>query len=112
MARLDQVIPNIVDIFMQYADDGEGKKCQLNKVELQKMLEEQIQSPELKDQINAGDIEEAMQLLDKNHDGEVNFREFCRCICVLAKCYYQKKRGRGGKRGKGKDDKDDCDQED
>lgn len=48
MARLDQVIPNIVDIFMQYADDGEGKKCQLNKEELQKMLEEQIQSPELK----------------------------------------------------------------
>lgn len=48
MARLDQVIPNIVDIFMQYADDGEGKKCQLNKEELQKMLEEQIQSPDLK----------------------------------------------------------------
>ncbi|KAM4736591.1 S100 calcium binding protein W [Anableps anableps] len=101
MARLDQVITNIVDIFMEYADDG-GKKRQLNKEELKKLFEQEIQSPDLKDKISAGDIEEAMDMLDKNHDGEVNFREFCRCVCVLAKCYFQKKTGRGGKRGKGK----------
>ncbi|XP_054882845.1 protein S100-A6-like [Poeciliopsis prolifica] len=101
MARLDQVITNIVDIFMEYADDG-GKKRQLNKEELKKLLEQEIQSPDLKDKISAGDIEEAMEMLDKNHDGEVNFREFCRCVSDLAKCYYQKKIGKGGKRGKGK----------
>ncbi|XP_061574384.1 protein S100-G-like [Cololabis saira] len=101
MARLDQVITNIVDVFMEYADDG-GKKQQLNKEELKTLLEQEIQSPELKGQINAEDIEEAMEMLDKNHDGEVNFREFCRCVCVLAKCYYHKKSGRGGKKGKGK----------
>ncbi|XP_034554048.1 protein S100-A6-like [Notolabrus celidotus] len=101
MARLDQVITNIVDIFMEYADD-EGKKRQLNKEELQKVLEKEIQSQELKDKINANDIEEAMEMLDKNHDGEVNFREFCRCVCDLAKCYYQKKTGKSCKKGKGK----------
>ncbi|CAG6015379.1 unnamed protein product [Menidia menidia] len=87
---------------MEYADDG-GKKRQLNKDELKKMLEQEIQSPELKSNINADDIEEAMEMLDKNHDGEVNFREFCRCISVLAKCYYHKKTGKGGKRGKAKE---------
>ncbi|KAM4580739.1 S100 calcium binding protein W [Odontesthes bonariensis] len=102
MARLDQVITNIVDIFMEYTDDG-GKKRQLNKDELKKLLEQEMQSSELKGNINANDIEEAMEMLDKNHDGEVNFREFCRCISVLAKCYYQKKTGKGGKKGKGKE---------
>lgn len=47
MARLDQVITNIVDIFMEYADDG-GKKCQLNKEELKNVLDREIQSPELR----------------------------------------------------------------
>ena len=47
MARLDQVITNIVDIFLEYADD-EGKKRQLNKEELKKVLQQEIQSPELK----------------------------------------------------------------
>uniref|UniRef100_A0A665VPL6 EF-hand domain-containing protein n=1 Tax=Echeneis naucrates TaxID=173247 RepID=A0A665VPL6_ECHNA len=103
MARLDQVITNIVDIFLEYADDGEGKKHKLNKDELKIMLEKEIQSPELKGKINADDIEEAMEALDKNHDGEVNLREFCRCVCDLAKCYYHKKTGKGGKKGKGKE---------
>ncbi|KAF3839724.1 hypothetical protein F7725_018441 [Dissostichus mawsoni] len=90
MARLEQVITNIVDVFLEYADD-DGKKPQLNIEELKK------------DKINADDIGEAMEMLDKNHDGEVNFREFCRCVCVLARCYYQKKTGKGGKKFKGKE---------
>ncbi|XP_015236037.1 S100 calcium binding protein W [Cyprinodon tularosa] len=101
MARLDQIITNMVDVFMEYADDG-GKKGQLSKEELKKLFEQEMESPELKDKINAVDIEEAMEMLDKNHDGEVNFREFCRCVCVLAKGYFNKKTGKGGKRGKGK----------
>ncbi|XP_030014193.1 S100 calcium binding protein W [Sphaeramia orbicularis] len=106
MARLDSAIISIVEVFMEYADD-EGKKGQLNKEELKRVLEKEIQNPELKDKISAGDIEEAMELLDKNHDGEVNFREFCKCVCVLAKCYYQSKRGKGGKKSKGKEDQED-----
>ncbi|XP_019965829.1 protein S100-G-like [Paralichthys olivaceus] len=110
MARLDQVITNIVDIFLEYADNDEGKKPQLNKEELKKVLQQEIQSPELKGKVNADDIEEAMQMLDKNHDGEVNFREFCRCVSDLAKCYYNKKTGKGGKKSKGKEHE--CEQED
>nr|XP_046254879.1 S100 calcium binding protein W [Scatophagus argus] len=106
MARLDQVITNIVDVFMEYADDG-GRKNKLNKDELKRVFEKEIQSPELKDKVNANDIEEAMNMLDKNHDGEVNFREFCRCVSVLAKSYYQKKTGKGGKKGKGKEQEGD-----
>ncbi|XP_062254509.1 protein S100-G-like [Platichthys flesus] len=100
MARLDHVITNIVDIFQEYAEN-EGKKNKLNKEELKKVLQQEIQSPELKGTINADDIEESMQMLDKNHDGEVNFREFCRCVSYLAKCHYKKKTGKGGKGGKG-----------
>ena len=47
MARLEQVITNIVDVFLEYADD-DGKKPQLNIEELKKVLELEIQSPELK----------------------------------------------------------------
>ncbi|XP_029959037.1 protein S100-G-like [Salarias fasciatus] len=102
MARLDQVITNVVDIFLEYADDG-GKKHRLNKDELIRVLETEIQSPELKGAINADDIEEAMKLMDKNQDGEVTFHEFCRCISNLAKSYYNKKTGRGDKKGKNKE---------
>ncbi|CAK6982686.1 protein S100-A6-like [Scomber scombrus] len=100
MARLEQVIISIVDIFMEYADD-EGKKRKLNKEELKMVFEKEIQSDELKGKINTDDIEEAMEMLDKNHDGEVNFREFCRCVSALARSYYQSKQGKGGKKSKG-----------
>ncbi|TMS10401.1 Filaggrin-2 [Larimichthys crocea] len=104
MARLEQVITNIVDIFLEYADDDDKKVKQLNKDELKRVLEKEIQHPELRDKISANDIEEAMEIIDKNHDGEVNFKEFCRCVCVLAKTYYQKRTSKGGKKGKGKEE--------
>lgn len=62
--------------------------------------------------MNPADIEEAMELMDKNHDGEVNFREFCRCVSTLAKTYYQKKIGKGGKKGKGEEQEQEAEQED
>uniref|UniRef100_A0A8C6TZZ6 EF-hand domain-containing protein n=1 Tax=Neogobius melanostomus TaxID=47308 RepID=A0A8C6TZZ6_9GOBI len=82
MARLENIITSIHDIFMEYADDG-GNKKQLNPEELKNLLEKEIQSPELKDKISVDAINEAMEMIDKNRDGEVNFREFCRCVCVL-----------------------------
>lgn len=42
-----------------------------------------------------------MKCLDKNMDNEVNFREFCRYVTILATDYYSKE---FGKEGKGKDD--------
>ncbi|XP_042345389.1 protein S100-A5-like [Plectropomus leopardus] len=105
-ARLESVIRNIVDIFTEYAAGDEGKKSQLSQEELKTLLEKEIQSKEFKEKINSVDIEDAIKMLDKNHDGQVNFREFCRCVSVLAKCYYNKKTGKGGKRGKGKEHDD------
>ena len=45
-------------------------------------------------------MQEAMEVLDKNHDGEVNFRKFSLCVSVLALGYYRKKHGKAGKKDK------------
>ncbi|KAJ0000444.1 hypothetical protein NQD34_012286 [Periophthalmus magnuspinnatus] len=102
MSRLEQIITSMVDIFLEYADD-EGRKKQLNKDELKAVLEKEIQSEEFKQKISAEAVEEAMKMIDKNHDGEINFREFCRCVCELAKWYFQQKTGKGGKQGRGRE---------
>lgn len=47
MARLEAVITNMVDIFMEYADD-QGHNRKLCKQELQAMLQKEIESPDLK----------------------------------------------------------------
>lgn len=47
MARLEAVITNMVDIFMEYADD-QGHDRKLCKDELQAMLQKEIESPDLK----------------------------------------------------------------
>ncbi|KAK7886416.1 hypothetical protein WMY93_026037 [Mugilogobius chulae] len=106
MSRLENIITSMVELFLEYADD-EGKKKQLNKEELKRFLEKEIQSEEFKQQISAEAVEEAMEMIDKNHDGEINFREFCRCVSVLAKCYFNQKTGKGGRRGKGRDEPED-----
>uniref|UniRef100_A0A4W6FTC2 EF-hand domain-containing protein n=1 Tax=Lates calcarifer TaxID=8187 RepID=A0A4W6FTC2_LATCA len=80
MARMEQAIQNIVDMFVEYAD-GDGK---LNKEELRKMMEKEIQNPEIK----------IMERMDRNRDGEVNFKEFVKCVVFMAKCLYRKKTGR------------------
>uniref|UniRef100_A0A3P8RZI1 S100/CaBP-9k-type calcium binding subdomain domain-containing protein n=1 Tax=Amphiprion percula TaxID=161767 RepID=A0A3P8RZI1_AMPPE len=68
--RLDSVITNIVEVFIEYAEEeGKGKKHKLSKEELKSVLDHEIQSSELKGEINTDDIEQAMEMLDKNHDG-------------------------------------------
>lgn len=47
MARLETAITNMVDIFMEYADD-QGNNRKLCKAELQAMLQKEIESPDLK----------------------------------------------------------------
>lgn len=56
----------------------------------------------LQEKIHADDLERAMDFLDKNHDGEVNFNEFSKCVASLAKGIYKQKTGKGGKGGKGR----------
>lgn len=45
------------------------------------------------DKVDVENIKEVMEDLDKNHDGEVNFREFSQYVACLAKGYYKKKHG-------------------
>ena len=47
MARLEQVIASMVDMFVEYADD-DGKNHKLNKDEFKRLLEKEIQNPEIK----------------------------------------------------------------
>lgn len=47
MARLEQVITTMVEVFLEYADN-QGKKKMLCKDELQALLQTEIESPELK----------------------------------------------------------------
>jgi len=49
--------------------------------------------------VDPENIKEVMEELDKNHDGEVNFREFSQCISGLARAYYMKKHGKETGRG-------------
>ncbi|XP_071767330.1 S100 calcium binding protein W [Centroberyx gerrardi] len=102
MSNLEQVITSMVELFEEYASQ-EGKKHQISVEEFKQTLEKEVESPNLKEKIHADDIKEAMEMLDKNHDGEVNFREFSRCVAALAKGYHKQKRGKGGKRGKAKE---------
>ncbi|XP_042279590.1 protein S100-A6-like [Thunnus albacares] len=90
MARLEQVITSIVDMFVEYADDN-GKNHKLNKDEFKMLLEKEIQNPEIKAEVSAADFDKVMGRLDKNHDGEVNFKEFCKGVAFMAMCYYRKK---------------------
>ncbi|KAM4600700.1 S100 calcium binding protein W isoform 1-T2 [Polymixia lowei] len=108
--RLEQVIVSMVEMFEQYAGQDDNK-TQISMEELKQMLEKEVETPELKEKIHADDIKEAMELLDKNHDGEVNFREFSRCVAALAKGYYRQKKGKGGRRRKGKEEQQDINHE-
>lgn len=47
MARLEQAITNIVDVFLEYAGD-DGQKPKLSKEELKMVLEKEIHSLEFK----------------------------------------------------------------
>ncbi|XP_076010705.1 S100 calcium binding protein W [Genypterus blacodes] len=100
--RVEKIITEMVDIFLEYADTS-SKDPQVSKEDFKKLLQTEIQSPKLKDGISTDDIEEAMNDMDKNHDDKINFREFSRCLSHLAKCYY-KTTGKGGKKGKGREE--------
>ncbi|XP_024122877.1 protein S100-A6 [Oryzias melastigma] len=90
MARMEQAIKDMVDMFLEYAN-GDGK---LNKDELKNMIQKEIQNPELKAKLCAVDFDKAMERMDKNRDGEIDFKEFLKCMSCMAKCYYKKKTGK------------------
>lgn len=52
--------------------------------------------------ITEENINGAMQKVDKNKDGEINYRQFAPLLLLLVKPLYRQKMGKGEKRGKGK----------
>ncbi|XP_043117461.1 S100 calcium binding protein W [Puntigrus tetrazona] len=101
MSKLEKAIVAIVEVFEEYAGKDE-QKTQLSNAELGQLFKAQITSPEFKDKVDPDDIKEVMEDLDKNHDGEVNFREFSQCIAGLARGYYKKKHGKDKCRDRGR----------
>ncbi|XP_049439862.1 protein S100-A6-like [Epinephelus fuscoguttatus] len=91
MSRLEQAIATIVDVFVDHAN-GDGN---LNKGELAKLWEKEIENPEIKAKISSANCAKIMGKIDRNRDGEINFREFVKCVGFMAKCHYREKTGRG-----------------
>ncbi|TRZ01326.1 hypothetical protein DNTS_020893, partial [Danionella cerebrum] len=79
MSKLEKAIVAIVEVFEEYAGADE-KKSQLSNAELGELIKAQLSSPEFKDKVDPENIKEVMDKLDKNCDGEVNFREFSQCV--------------------------------
>ncbi|AWO96567.1 Hypothetical protein SMAX5B_012039 [Scophthalmus maximus] len=100
MPRLEDAIKNMVEVFVENAkEDGT-----LNKDELKNMMEKEFDCAEIKGSLPSMDFDKAMGRMDKNHDGEVNFREFATCVAFIANCCYNKKTGKGkgcGRKGEG-----------
>ncbi|XP_036395190.1 S100 calcium binding protein W [Megalops cyprinoides] len=102
MSKLERSVVSLVELFEQYAGQDEHKN-QLSAAELKQLLEKELTCPEFKKKINAEEVQEAMEMLDKNHDGEINFREFCQFVGMLAKGYFKQKRC--GKNDRRREDK-------
>ncbi|XP_030639528.1 S100 calcium binding protein W [Chanos chanos] len=102
MSRLENAILAVVEVFEEYAG-RDDKKQQLSNAELEELLKKELSNPEFKSKIDPGEVDEVMNMLDKNHDGQVNFREFSMCIATLARGYYKKRNGKGKGKGKDKD---------
>ncbi|XP_013889954.1 protein S100-A5 [Austrofundulus limnaeus] len=88
--RIEDAIKNIVDAFVEHSQ-GDGK---LSKDELMKLIEKEIQNPELKEKLGAADLDKAMERVDKNRDGALDFKEYMKCLTFLACRCYNKKTGK------------------
>ncbi|XP_017280485.1 protein S100-B-like [Kryptolebias marmoratus] len=87
MARIENAIKALVDAFVEHSN-GDGK---LSKDELMNMMKKEIQNPEIKAKLCSADFDKAMERMDKDRDGEINFREFMKCVCCMAcRCYHKK----------------------
>ncbi|KAK3551550.1 hypothetical protein QTP70_019814 [Hemibagrus guttatus] len=98
MSKLEKAIVAIVEVFEEYAGTDEDKR-KLNNAELGALIKAQLSCPEFKDKVDEGDAKEALEGIDKNHDGQVSFKEFSKCVANLSEGYFKKKYGKekGGK---------------
>ncbi|NP_001135072.1 S100-A5 [Salmo salar] len=101
MSRLEKAIVSMVEVFEEYAT--KDKNRQLSGTELAELMKKELASPEFHGKVEPAVLQEAMTNLDKNHDGEINFREFSMFLATLARGYYRARNK--GKGNKGKPDK-------
>ncbi|KAK6326861.1 hypothetical protein J4Q44_G00025060 [Coregonus suidteri] len=102
MSRLEKAVVSMVEVFEEYATKDD-KKQQLSGAELAELMRKELASPEFQGKVEPAVLQEAMTNLDKNHDGEINFREFSMFLATLARGYYRARNK--GKGNKGKPDK-------
>ncbi|XP_036790494.1 protein S100-A5-like [Oncorhynchus mykiss] len=102
MSRLEKAIVSMVEVFEEYATKDD-KNRQLSGTELAELMKKELVIPEFHGKVEPAVLQEAMTNLDKNHDGEINFREFSMFLATLARGYYiARNKGKGNK---GKSDK-------
>ncbi|XP_065116820.1 S100 calcium binding protein W [Paramisgurnus dabryanus] len=97
MSKLEKAIAAIVEVFDEFAGKDD-QKSQLSPAELKELIKTQLSSPDFKDKLDPENIKEVMDALDKNRDGNVNFREFSQYVACLSKGYYTKTHGGKGER--------------
>ncbi|NP_001291058.1 S100 calcium binding protein W isoform X1 [Esox lucius] len=97
MSQLEKAIISMVEVFDEYARKDD-KKNQLSSAEMAKLMNKELAGPEFNGKVDQKVIDEALEKLDKNHDGETNFREFSMFLATLARGYYRAtKTGKGNK---------------
>ncbi|XP_055781029.1 protein S100-A5-like [Salvelinus fontinalis] len=97
MSRLEKAIVSMVEVFEEYATKDD-KNRQLSGTELAELMKKELASSEFHGKVEPAVLQEAMTNLDKNHDGEINFREFSMFLATLARGYYRaRNKGNKGK---------------
>ncbi|XP_062847981.1 S100 calcium binding protein W [Trichomycterus rosablanca] len=93
MSKLEKAIIAIEEVFVEYAGTDDNKK-NLSNAELSALIKAQLSSPEFQGKMDQEDVSESLDKIDKNHDGQVNFKEFSQCVAHLAQSYFKKKHGK------------------
>ncbi|KAL0985241.1 hypothetical protein UPYG_G00154490 [Umbra pygmaea] len=97
MSHLEKAITCMVEVFEEYATKDD-KKHQLSAAEFAELMNKELAGPEFQGKLDQEVRDEAIAKLDKNHDGEINFREFSMFLATLARGYYRStKKGKGNK---------------
>ncbi|XP_017340854.1 S100 calcium binding protein W [Ictalurus punctatus] len=93
MSKLEKAIVAILEMFEEYA--GTDSDNQLSNEELSARIMCQLRSPEFQSKVDQEDIYEALQKMDKSHNGQVNFKEFSQSVAILAQGFVKYGKGKG-----------------
>ncbi|XP_057690120.1 uncharacterized protein LOC130914703 [Corythoichthys intestinalis] len=95
MPRFDRCIDDILDLFDEYANDE--SEC-LSRDEFKQLATSILESKEYCGKLESIDLDELFDRIDTNNDGELNYKEYVRCLGELIVCF-RKKNGRRGNKG-------------